>query len=187
MKKTTFAIVLLVFSLGFYSSTSVSQETNTTNYWSDSSERGSIPDKPMAGKINAKETEVPYVEIKFSERTKEWQWKFANKKAIPPCATLSKEDAVRFRSKHLKKGTFSKKMDQKEEFKYQGGYHYAKPMGGPMSVIEDWEGIVVINKVDKPNNKVMGWAQFKFKDGKTEIAGSYEAYLCKEFVPQLLN
>lgn len=146
-------------------------------HWSNATSRGAIADTPIAGTINGKKGGIPYIRVKKWQD--EYSWEFSNKGAESKCDIVMDNDAVKWSAKLLRTGTFSKKMDEEIPFDdYHAYYYYEQEDGSPMSVNVEWAAKVVIRNIDTANKTVEGWADFAFKDGRTEISGKFKADLC---------
>ncbi|EKD49885.1 MAG: hypothetical protein ACD_63C00022G0002 [uncultured bacterium] len=153
-------------------------EEEVQGNWTSATDKGSIPDIPIAGRINRKDVTIAAVQVTKWED--EYSWTFSNIAPDEPCGVLVDNSAVNFSSKVFKEGTFEKKLDEEVEFEeYHSYYHYEQEDGTPMSVNVEWSSKIVISKIDETNKKISGWAKFDFGDGQTSIAGSFTADLCE--------
>lgn len=152
--------------------------TETDGWWSNSTDRGDIPDEPMAGTINEKAVAIKGIEI--TQKPDSYEWRFSTKQPDKACGFFVDDEAVQFRSQDLQTGTFEKDIDESIEFnEYHSYYHYSLEPNKPMSVNVGWSAKVVVKEIDEDAQTVSGWARFNFNDGKTKIEGSFRANLCE--------
>jgi len=152
--------------------------TTTEKNWSSSTEKGSLPDTAISGKINGKNVAIANVTVKKWDN--EYDWSFSNQAPSDACGVVTGNDAVNLSMKKLQKGTFEKKVDEEVEFNdYSSYYYYSQEDGTPMSINTNWDAKIVIKNIDKANKKVTGWAKISYDDKKTEISGSFSADLCE--------
>lgn len=176
------AVVLVAVFSGAGCEKKTAEEVTTTvaseQNWTNSVDRGTIPDAPISGTLNEKAVTIKAVQITKWDGS--YSWTFSNIAPDSACGVIVDNDAVNFSSKVLQKGTFGKKMADEIEFaNYHVYYHYEQADGTPMSINIGWDAKVVVKEIDETNNKVTGWASFNFEDGKTKIEGLFTADLCK--------
>jgi hypothetical protein len=162
--------------------TTTSEEETTTfstsEWWTDSTERGDITDKPITGTINEKE--VAIVGLEITKKPDSYNWRFSTVEPDKTCGFFPNDDAVQFRSQDLQRGTFTKDLEESIEFEeYHSFYHYNMEPNKAMSVNVGWEATVVVKEIDEAAKTVSGWARFNFNDGKTKLEGSFKANLCE--------
>ena len=186
LKVGLFLVAGLLFLLGASCTTSTSDDetaevTDTEvsdTMWSTSTDRGDIPDTPMSGTLNGADWVMASATV--TKWDNDYDFDFSNLSPDDTCGVVISDDAVNFSTNKLETGTFSKKFEEEVEFEsYHSYYHYNQEDDTPMSVNVEWEAKVVISEVDEANNKVSGWAEFKFNDDLTNVSGSFEADLCE--------
>ncbi|MFA6295787.1 MAG: hypothetical protein WC663_00345 [Patescibacteria group bacterium] len=152
--------------------------TTTEKNWTSSTEKGSIPDKAISGKINGKNVTIANVAItKFDGK---YDWAFSNQAPSEACGVVTGNDAVNISMKTLQKGTFEKTVSEELPFNdYSSYYYYNQENGTPMSINTNWDAKVVITNIDEAAKKVTGFAKISYDDTKTEISGAFTADLCE--------
>ncbi len=184
LKVGLFLVAGLLFLLGASCTTSddetveVTDTTVEDSMWSDSTDRGDIPDTLMSGTLNSEDWTMESAMV--TKWDNEYDFDFSNLAPDDTCGVVISDDAVNFSTNKLNTGTFSKTFEEEVEFEsYHSYYHYNQEDDTPMSVNVDWEATLVVSEVDEDNNKVSGWAEFKFNDELTNVSGSFEADLCE--------
>ncbi len=168
------AIALVITGAGCKKSSSTTTEKN----WTSATDKGSITDKAISGKINGKDVSIANVTVKKWDN--EYDWSFSNQAPSAACGVVTGNDAVNISMKTLQKGTFEKKVDEELPFNdYSSYYYYSQENGTPMSINTNWDAKVVIKNIDEANKKVTGWAKVSYDDNKTNISGSFTADLCE--------
>lgn len=174
------AIILSALALALVLTGAGCKKDSTTveKNWSSSTDKGSISDKAISGKINGTNVTIGNVSIK--KWNNKYEWSFSNQAPSSTCGVLTGNDAVNISMKTLKQGTFEKKVEEELPFNdYSSYYYYNQESGTPMSVNVDWDAKVVIKNIDEANKKVTGWAKISYDDKKTDISGSFTADLCE--------
>lgn len=152
--------------------------TEYDNNWTSADNTEGITENEISGVINEQEVNIKSVQI--SKWDDEYSWSFSDKDSGEICDLIVDDKAVNFNSVILEEGTFEKKMEDNVDFdNYHAYYHYEQEDGVPMSINVGWAARVVVEKIDRENNKVEGYAKFEFEDDKTMIEGRFVADLCE--------
>lgn len=193
-KTMLFSLALVLVALALVGASCETTTTTTTNEntnaaaantnaaktseWTSSTSRGDILDTAISGKINGKD--VAIAEVQITKWDEYYSWSFSDTKADETCGLVMENDEVVFDSKDLQEGTYTKTLDEEADInEYYAYYVYNQEDGTPMSVNNEYSATVVVSELDETDNTVTGWAKFEFKDGLTELEGSFTADLCE--------